>query len=408
VRTIHARKIETPSARARLKPAAKPYRGAKLDKNVTLACKRDNAGSDFVGLYYIGDGKYIQRSLGRADDSMPANGETVLNYYQASRKALVLAAAILAPAPPKGPVTVNMVLDSYFDRRDREGKSTTDERGRADLRIRRAIGTILTSDLTRDIISDWHFKMAKRPKGGKIDQEAVRASKVTANRLLIVLRAALNQAFRDGKTPSDTAWRTVPPFKNVDTSRLRYLSHDEIVRSTNAAQGAFRNLWKAGLYTGCRRGELTCMRVADFNSDSGTIFVGKSKSGKSRHVVLTPEGQKFFSSLCAGRSGGAFMLVRDNGEPWGRFDHALPTKKALAAANITGACFYTLRHTAASQMVMAGAPLNVVAQNLGHADTRMVEKHYAHLSPSYVADTIRKFTPDYGLAEASILVPMRG
>jgi hypothetical protein len=28
----------------------------------------------------------------------------------------------------------------------------------------------------------------------------------------------------------------------------------------------------------------------------------------------------------------------------------------------------------------------VVAKNLGHADTRMVEKHYGHLAPSYIAD----------------------
>ena len=36
----------------------------------------------------------------------------------------------------------------------------------------------------------------------------------------------------------------------------------------------------------------------------------------------------------------------------------------------------------------------VVAHALGHADTRMVEKHYAHLAPSYVADTIRRMAPD--------------
>jgi hypothetical protein len=35
---------------------------------------------------------------------------------------------------------------------------------------------------------------------------------------------------------------------------------------------------------------------------------------------------------------------------------------------------------------MNGVPLMVVAKNLGHADTRMVEKHYGHLAPSYVAD----------------------
>jgi len=29
-----------------------------------------------------------------------------------------------------------------------------------------------------------------------------------------------------------------------------------------------------------------------------------------------------------------------------------------------------------------------------HADTRMTEKHYAHLAPSYVADTIRAHFPN--------------
>ena len=51
------------------------------------------------------------------------------------------------------------------------------------------------------------------------------------------------------------------------------------------------------------------------------------------------------------------------------------------AARISpAASFHVLRHTYASHLVMAGAPLQVVAANLGHADTRMTEKHYAHLA----------------------------
>ena len=45
---------------------------------------------------------------------------------------------------------------------------------------------------------------------------------------------------------------------------------------------------------------------------------------------------------------------------------------------------------------MAGVPLMVVSRNLGHADTRMVEKHYGHLAPSYVADAIRAGAPRFG------------
>ena len=52
--------------------------------------------------------------------------------------------------------------------------------------------------------------------------------------------------------------------------------------------------------------------------------------------------------------------------------------------------FHGLRHTWASLSVMAGVPLIVVAKNMGHADTRMVEKHYGHLAPGFIADAIRR------------------
>jgi hypothetical protein len=50
---------------------------------------------------------------------------------------------------------------------------------------------------------------------------------------------------------------------------------------------------------------------------------------------------------------------------------------------------------------MAGAPLMVVAKNLGHVDTKMVEKHYGHLSPSFVADAIRAAAPRFDIKEPS-------
>ena len=55
--------------------------------------------------------------------------------------------------------------------------------------------------------------------------------------------------------------------------------------------------------------------------------------------------------------------------------------------------FHVLRHTHGSTLAMRGVPMGVIAEQLGHADTRMTEKHYAHLAPSYVADTIRAHFP---------------
>ena len=60
--------------------------------------------------------------------------------------------------------------------------------------------------------------------------------------------------------------------------------------------------------------------------------------------------------------------------------------------------FHGLRHTWASLAVMNGVPLMVVARNLGHADTRMVEKHYGHMAPSYIVEAIHAGAPRLRLA----------
>jgi integrase len=44
----------------------------------------------------------------------------------------------------------------------------------------------------------------------------------------------------------------------------------------------------------------------------------------------------------------------------------------------------------------------VIASLLGHADTRMTEKHYGHLSPSYVAQMLRANLPSFGFETIEI------
>jgi integrase len=50
----------------------------------------------------------------------------------------------------------------------------------------------------------------------------------------------------------------------------------------------------------------------------------------------------------------------------------------------------------------AGVPMGVIAAQLGHSDTRMTEKHYAHLAPSYVADTIRAALSTMGKSKETV------
>ncbi len=70
------------------------------------------------------------------------------------------------------------------------------------------------------------------------------------------------------------------------------------------------------------------------------------------------------------------------------------------------ATFHILRHTYASALAMRGVPMGVIAAQLGHSDTRMTEKHHAHLAPNYVADTVRAALPALGIVEPSNIAPM--
>jgi hypothetical protein len=58
-----------------------------------------------------------------------------------------------------------------------------------------------------------------------------------------------------------------------------------------------------------------------------------------------------------------------------------------------------LRYTWAGLSAMTGMPLMVVARKLG---TRIVEKHYGHLAPSYVAETIRQYAPKFAVAATNV------
>ena len=240
------------------------------------------------------------------------------------------------------------------------------------------------------------------------DADAVRARRSTTNRIFAILRAALNHAFHENRVASDEAWRKVKPFREVSAPVVHFLSDDECRRIVNACRGAFRNIVKGALLTGCRYGELTRMCVSDFNAEVGTITVQESKSGKPRHVVLTDEGRALFSELTAGRIGGDLIFAREDGGVWRPSQQQHHLDAASARAKIDPApTFHILRHTYASALAMRGAPMGVVAAQLGHSDTRMTERHYAHLSPNYVAETVRAVLPSLGIVDNVNIFPMK-
>lgn len=426
-RTVRDTNLESRTARLRLTPRRKPY-WRVLEGGLHIGYRRTKeGGGSWVARRFVGDHRYLETKLGTADDLQDADGAILQSFGQAQEAARkwwkAAQRADQGIAPDTGPYTVADALRDYFEAQEHEGsKGVKSYRQIAASRILPQVGAIEIEKLSTVTIRAWLAGMAKsdlmvRKKMGDTrhptrgfdanDPEAVRARQSTANRNLAILKAALNHAFNNDRAASDQAWRKVKPFREAASAIVRYLTAPEWTRLINACEPDFRSLVRGGLLSGCRYGELTRMEAADFDRDAGTITIRLSKAGKARHVVLNDEGRELFEALTAGRAPRDLIFKRGDGEPWGKSHQQRPLEEASRRAKLDPpATFHILRHSYASALAQRGVPMGVIAAQLGHSDTRMTEKHYAHLSPSFVADTIRANLPAFGGGEKSNVVAL--
>lgn len=404
-RRVRDSDLESTAARGKLKARGKPY-FKSIGNGLHIGYRKGATKGVWVIRRYVGDQKYVVETTAIADDIEDANGSTVLNFRQAQERAREIAGA----ARYVGPYRVKDAVADYISNH-LEGKSTAyDSRIRFERLVLPALGDELVDELTTERLKEWHRDLARsmpiRPRSDGVertvdltDPEVARRRKASANRVLTNLKSALNYAFDEGKVGSDLAWRRVKPFGSVDRARTRYLTLAECQRLLNACDGDFRSLVRGALETGARYSELCRLRVGDFNPDSGTLHIAQSKSGHGRHVILTEDGQAVFAQLTAGRPASAPMF----GKEWQSTEQTRWMRLACARAKIEPPLgFHQLRHTWASHAAMSGMALLVVARNLGHTDTRMVEKHYGHLAPSYVVDQVRQHAPRFGKVESNV------
>lgn len=427
-RTVRDAKLDSRAARTKLALGKRHYRA--IDSGLHLGFYRGATGGTWLARMYVGAGKYTLEAIGRADDALDADGDVILNFAQAQAKARKLFVERERQRqgldPDTSPYTVKKAIEDYKrDYTDRGGKASDDLTTRCNAFIVPKLGDVALTKLGADVIRKWHTDLAKRgahvrTKAGDAqhyreaddDKEAIRKRRATANRVLAILKAALNHAFANGKVGSDAPWRQVKLFRDTQRARVRWFSVEESKRLINAAdaQSGFRDLVKAALLTGCRYGELCALDAGDYETDSRTLLVKTSKTGKPRHVVLSDEGRAFFSALAAGKAADDIMLPKRNGRVgrWEKSHQARPMHEACIAAKVKPAGFHTLRHTAASLAVMGGAPLIVVARNLGHVDTKMVERHYGHLAEGFIATAIREAAPTFGIKADKKVVRFAG
>lgn len=422
-RTARNAKLDTRNAR--LKLPRHSWHQSTVEPGLALRYRRTGHG---YGVWFARikwpDGTRTDPRIGTADDFSQADGTAVLDWKQAQAEARRLA--------ERGPVaryTVGDAIDAYMDWFRHERKSADSTAATIAAHIRPQFGDRPVADLTATEIKAWRDKLARgraraRSAKGKAQrfkveteevearEEAKRARRATANRVLAVLRAILNKAFEDEKVRDDSEWRRVAPFHKVDKPRVRYLSATEAGRLVNGCAPDFRPLVRAALLTGARYGELVRLNVGDFQAATGQVYVAPSKSGKPRYIPLNASGVELFKSLTVGRDPMAPMFVKAASAPkpgatakqsanrWGKNHQQKPLAQACAQAKISPPIrFHELRHSYASALAQAGADLLTISKLLGHADTRITSRHYAHLCDRTLAKAVSQLLPAFGATE---------
>ncbi len=375
------------------------YRKRRKEEPGTWVVRRFDAGASQRMLHHV---------IGLADDQQEANRRTVFTHEQALDAAQAwFKRAEKQHQQHRGRLTVADAINAYFEGCTGRGvKGMERMRSAAKAHIIPSLGNLAVDKLDRQRLEEWRDSLANSPRrlrtrSGERQRFAIAPAteeqrnqrRDTANRILTVLRAALNYAVDRGHTSPHVAfeWREVQAFQNVGRVRLRFLSDKEQRGLTSVCEGDFDDLVRAALLTGARFGELASLEVRDFDPITRTVLIAFSKAEKPRHVRLTPEGLAFFSRLCNERGGAELMLARSkNGNAgergqWQNRPAQRLLKAACKAAKIPPVTFHELRHTTASTWIRQGVPLQVVSEQLGHSSIAITVKHYGHIAKDWKA-----------------------
>ncbi|OOY18271.1 site-specific integrase [Thioclava sp. DLFJ4-1] len=254
------------------------------------------------------------------------------------------------------------------------------------------LGSVLLDDLTGKTITNFcRAVLETPPKRGKqalkarvkiesLDPDALRRRKATLNTLLGIVRIAARMAWENGHTDSERSWRCIHRVPNLEVPRQIFLTRAQCRELIAACRPDLADLVRAALYTGCRVSELSALRVCDVGKDIFGIYVSSPKGWRPRYVYLPEEGMRFFLAKCAGKADDDIVFRTGAGQIW-KTRHRHLFKAAVEKAGLPHEfVFHGLRHTYASQLVQAGAPLAIVARQLGHANTDTVSRTYGHLS----------------------------
>ncbi|NQW16608.1 MAG: tyrosine-type recombinase/integrase [Chloroflexi bacterium] len=222
-----------------------------------------------------------------------------------------------------------------------------------------------------------------------------RLAKSSINTYVRGLRAFFRWAAGEGFTDENIGERVRPP--KVPSKIIEILEDDEIELLMAYVSSSPRNYAIVLLFldTGLRISELAGIEIADVNFGVGYVKV-MGKGSKERIVPFGHEThQALYKYMTFHRppvSGVRSFFVGERGQGL-RKQGVISIFKALKLrTGIQRLHAHLLRHTYATNFLLAGGSSLLLKQNLGHTTMSMVD-HYVHLASLRAVEVSREFSP---------------
>jgi integrase len=409
-RRPRAARLETRTARLKLKVRKKPYDFTSIAPRIRLGYRRCKSAGRWVVKVADGHGGNWTKVVGIADDHEDADGEHIFSWWQAQDKARALARG--KDSAGGRPGTVAEALADY--EADLIARSASPANAR---RVR----TLLPSTMLAKPVALLTARELKHVRDGLVAKGAKPSS---VNRDLKGLKAALNlAAAHDPRITNAAAWRTALAAL-PDTHHARnIILTDEQVRALIAAAYAENDalglLVETAAVTGARVSQLARLEVADLQADRSDprLMMPSSRKGKGikrierKPVAITASVAARLRQAAGDRARTAPLLLRADGEPWqpAKADYRLPFIRAVLRVGLDPATvtLYGLRHSSIVRALLAGVPARVCAVQ-HDTSIAMLEKSYSAYILDHSDAVVRRGLLDTAQLAAGNVVALPG
>jgi integrase len=377
-RRPRAARLETRTARLKLKVRKKPYDFTSISAGIQLGYRRCKGAGRWVVKVADGHGNYWTKRVAYADDHEDADGEHILTWWQAQDKARALARGKDAGGRP---ATVAEALADY--EADLIARSASPANAR---RVR----TLLPSTMLAKPVALLMARELKHLRDGLIAKGAKPAS---VNRDLKGFKAALNlAAAHDPRITNGAAWRTaLAALPDAHYARNVILTDEQVralIAAAYAEDSALGLLVETTAVTGARVSQLARLEIADLQAErpDPRLMMPSSRKGRGikrierKPVPITSSLAAQLRQAAGDRARTEPLLLRADGTPWqtAKADYRLPVIRAVSRAghDPTTVTLYSLRHSSIVRALLAGVPTRVVAAQ-HDTSVPMLERTYS-------------------------------